>query len=201
MWLFSFHHDGYSFFNGLLFSKLFIINYCWHKLRALNQWVRCQVYHSFHIICWNPGGHHAHEHSGLKGCVFYKHAVWGVRSMRTKTHTNNWCWVITRECRMVHQHSIRQTSWIFISLFILPVQEMRQKVIPQRCVGGLQRHTLTQAQKHRLTFTDININTLQHTWDIRCWTNSSTRMLLKCSMRYTWQRTGTRWWTLNTGFI
>lgn len=47
--------------------------------------------------------------------------------VRRHTRTNSWSWVITRECCMVHQYSIRQTSWIFISLFTLPEWQTRQK--------------------------------------------------------------------------
>lgn len=67
-----------------------------------------------------------HERSGNKGWMC-KCAAWHVRNMCAGTHTNSWSWVITRECCMVHQYSIRQTSWIFISLFTLPEWQTRQK--------------------------------------------------------------------------
>ncbi len=37
------------------------------------------------VISWYPGGRHMPEHSGTKGCV-YKHTVWHMSNMHTKTH-------------------------------------------------------------------------------------------------------------------
>lgn len=75
--------------------------------------------------------------------------TWGTCA---QTHTNGWSWVITRECCTVHQYSIRQTSWIFISLFTLPAWQTRQKAL---CwdMSLAQSDTLRHRHRHTRWFT------------------------------------------------
>lgn len=153
----------------------------------------CQVYHSFSYHLFIP--RRASCTQALSNLCFsvtvFLHATWNIRNKHTKTHSNNWCWVITRDCRMVHQHFIRQISWIFISLFILSVWEIRQKTF-HTDVSLAQKDTLTQAQKHRLSLTDISINTLILTHSnthetLSFWqAEAHTGILSICSMRCTW---------------
>lgn len=68
-----------------------------------------------------------------------------------KAHTNNWCYIITRECRTV-KPIFRKANTINIHLFVYSppaVPEKEANRIPQRCIAATKWH------RHRRKHTDV----------------------------------------------